>query len=202
MITTSSKGTSVLSIMTFNIRYDNPEDGLNRWDNRKDNVQTLTIQVCNYLLEELPSVLGVQECKPHQRQYINDRLRGYYHYVGIPRDLHNDEEVGIFYLSSRFFLLDFGFRWLNEDGTRGKPGFGCVLPRNLTYVVLRDCKLNEKIICINNHFDLSEHAQRQSVPILLQTVTEVYKKWSSTNDAVTGIYLFGDFNCNDSASTF
>lgn len=30
-----------LSIMTFNLRFDNPKDGENRWDNRRENVKNL-----------------------------------------------------------------------------------------------------------------------------------------------------------------
>lgn len=27
---------NIIQIMTFNIRFDNPNDGINKWDNRKE----------------------------------------------------------------------------------------------------------------------------------------------------------------------
>ena len=43
-----------LQVMTYNIRFDNPEDGVNRWELRKENVLAL-------LEKYQPDVLGVQE---------------------------------------------------------------------------------------------------------------------------------------------
>lgn len=81
--------------MTFNIRYDNPEDGQDRWDKRKE-------KLCRMLLNEKPCILGIQEAKLQQRQYMTEKLKGLYNYVGVARDLGEDEEVGIFYQGCKF----------------------------------------------------------------------------------------------------
>ena len=67
-----------LSVMTYNIRYDNPNDGLDQWDNRK---KMLTGQIQFYA----PDILGIQEGLLHQIEYINKNLKDY-KYLGIGRD--------------------------------------------------------------------------------------------------------------------
>ena len=43
-----------IKLMTYNIRYDNPNDGDNNWDNRKE---TLVNQILFYK----PDIVGTQE---------------------------------------------------------------------------------------------------------------------------------------------
>ena len=63
--------------MTYNIRYDNPNDGENNWHNRKE---TLVNQILFYK----PDIIGTQEGLEHQIHYINDNLKSY-KYVSIAR---------------------------------------------------------------------------------------------------------------------
>ena len=37
----SSLGAQPITVMSYNIRYDNPGDGVNQWDKRKDKVFAL-----------------------------------------------------------------------------------------------------------------------------------------------------------------
>ena len=57
-----------IDIMSFNIRYDNPEDGKNRWDNRKE--------ACVRMLKKTkPSVFGIQEGLVHQVEYLDNQCQ-------------------------------------------------------------------------------------------------------------------------------
>ncbi len=67
-----------LSVMTYNIQYDNPNDGLDQWDNRK---KILTDQIQFYA----PDILDIQKDLLHQIKYINKNLKDY-KYLGIGRD--------------------------------------------------------------------------------------------------------------------
>ena len=58
-----------IKLMTYNIRYDNPNDGENNWHNRKE---TLVNQILFYK----PDIIGTQEGLEHQIHYINDTHRG------------------------------------------------------------------------------------------------------------------------------
>ena len=71
-----------LSVMTYNIRYDSPNDGPDHWDIRR---KMLVDQVNFYA----PDVLGVQEAMLHQMEYLQSNLKGY-RYVGVGRDDGND----------------------------------------------------------------------------------------------------------------
>ncbi len=53
-----------LKVITFNIRYDNSSDGVNRWDNRKE-------MIVGFLSRESPDIIGLQEVLAHQLEYIS-----------------------------------------------------------------------------------------------------------------------------------
>jgi hypothetical protein len=59
----SSRG-QVIEAMTFNVRYDNPEDGINRWAKRKEGMVALfnTSVAALVLVTNLPNALSV--CAP------------------------------------------------------------------------------------------------------------------------------------------
>ena len=67
-----------LEVMSYNIRYDNPSDGPNRWPHRKENVVALIRDVN-------PAVLGTQEVLHHQGEYLKGSLSDYGS-VGVGRD--------------------------------------------------------------------------------------------------------------------
>ena len=80
-----------LDVISYNIRYDNPNDAPNNWDNRKD-----------FLISQLnfyhPDVFGTQEGLVHQLKDMDQGLEDYA-YFGIGRD-HGDERgefTAIFY---------------------------------------------------------------------------------------------------------
>lgn len=100
---------------------------------------------------------------------MQEKLKEYYNYVGVPRDLNKGEEVGIFLLAHKFFIIDEGYVWFNETRKPGQPGFGATLPRLLTYAVVEDQQqVNDKSLVINTHLDHeSKESQRNSLQIIL-----------------------------------
>jgi hypothetical protein len=132
------------------------------------------MQACEMILSTSPCILGVQEALPHQRAYLQENLMEFYNYVGIPRDLDKGEEVGIFLLSHKFFLIDSGYVWFNEIRRPGQPGFGAKLPRLLTYMILEDQQLQDKSLAINTHLDHeSREAQKAGIEIILETINNL-----------------------------
>ena len=84
-----------LSVMTYNIRYDSPNDGLDQWDYRK---KILTDQVQFYA----PDILGIQEGLLHQIEYIKDALKDY-EYLGVGRDDGGKKENTVpFFIKKKF----------------------------------------------------------------------------------------------------
>src|SRR5690554_618371 len=72
-----------LHVVTFNVRYDNPADGQNRWEARVPVIES-------YLQSEQPDIIGMQEVQYNQLQDLQDILPGY-NYVGTGR---NDGKQG------------------------------------------------------------------------------------------------------------
>ena len=64
-----------VTIMSFNIRYNNASDGKNRWDLRKE----LVIKNIN---SYSPDFIGLQEVKNSQFKYINQELTDKYSVIG------------------------------------------------------------------------------------------------------------------------
>ncbi len=96
-----------LDVMTYNIRYDNPGDVPNNWDNRKE-----------FLISQLrfyaPDVFGTQEGLVHQLKDIDRGLEAYA-YFGVGRDHGDDrgEFTAIFYNTNKLDLLEESTFWLS-----------------------------------------------------------------------------------------
>jgi endonuclease/exonuclease/phosphatase family metal-dependent hydrolase len=134
--------------MTFNIRYDNPDDGENRWENRRD-IAVRTI------VEESPDLLGMQEVLHHQLVQL-DTLLPWYDYVGVGRDdgKTGGEYVPIFYKMNRLELKKWGTFWLSEDpDSIGSVGWDAALPRITTWAKFWDMHTQKYFYALNTHFD-------------------------------------------------
>jgi endonuclease/exonuclease/phosphatase family metal-dependent hydrolase len=59
-----------LKVCSFNIRFDNPNDGFNNWENRRRNVVI-------FLGVEQPDIIGFQEVLLNQLEYLELRLPNY-----------------------------------------------------------------------------------------------------------------------------
>ena len=82
-----------LSIMTFNVRTSNIDDGENGWDHRK-------ALVVDTILSHAPHVLGFQEALADQLDYLSETLPEY-RWLGVDRGLNGgtglSEYTPIFY---------------------------------------------------------------------------------------------------------
>ena len=84
------------SIMTFNIRYDNPKDNENSWNKRKN-------EVINLIEYYHPDFLGIQEGLHNQIDYIQKNTSNY-DYIGIGRDDGNKKgEYSAIYYDQNIF---------------------------------------------------------------------------------------------------
>ena len=101
-------------VMTYNIRYDNPGDGINRWENRKHKVTAL-------IREYDPDIIGVQEALLHQLNDIKSELKDY-EFFGVGRDdgKEKGEYSAVFYRKKRFKVLKQETFWLSK--TPDVPG--------------------------------------------------------------------------------
>lgn len=177
-----------LRAMTFNIRYDNPNDNENAWPNRADGVGSL-------IRRNAPDIAGVQEALWGQVEFLADRLHGYA-WVGVGRD--DGRRIGgrgeyapIFYLSDRFALVQSGTFWLSPTpDAPGSTGYGNRIPRIATWAELRDRVRGDALLVVNAHFDHeSGESRRRSAE---QIVAWAQRRLDER--PVDGVLIMGDFN--------
>jgi endonuclease/exonuclease/phosphatase family metal-dependent hydrolase len=155
-----------LTVATYNIRFDNPEDGVHRWANR-----AAVLGEQSRALEA--DLLGMQEVLPHQLDELERMLPGYRR-EGEARDGPRQGEASpLFYRDARFERLEGGTFWLSPtpDRPRGpdeqKP-WGTWLNRIATWALLRDRDTGRRLLAINTHFDhASEMARQESAALLV-----------------------------------
>lgn len=179
-----------INLMTYNLRYDNPKDGSNSWENRKKNVATL---IQNYQVD----ILCVQECMQSQKDYLEQNF-SQFSLVGVGR---NDgwlegEMVNIFYNHTRFEKQANGDFWLSETPeVIGSSSWGSALPRLASWIKLYDKQVGKSFFVFNTHFDhKSLEARRESALLLHKKVKEI------AGNALA--LITGDFNLTPAESTY
>lgn len=171
-----------LRVMTYNIRYDNPGDGVNAWDNRKE---LLFAQV----REAVPDVLGIQEGLAGQVRDLGSAFAGY-RYTGVGRDDGRDkgEFSAIFYDRKRLKLLKHATFWLSPTPAVPSKGWDAACLRICTWGLFRDRESGRKFWVFNTHFDhVGTEARRNSATLILNRIREL-------NPQGWPVVLMGDFN--------
>jgi endonuclease/exonuclease/phosphatase family metal-dependent hydrolase len=170
-----------LRVMTYNIRYYNPEDsGRVAWENRRDKVASM-------IRYHGPDVVGTQEGKLNQLYDLEERLAGY-EWIGAGRRAGGDEFSAIFYRQDRLELLGHHTYWLSPTPTEpGSVGWDAAFPRIVTWARFRDRATGDSLMVLNTHFDHeSAEARRKSA----RFIAEALGGWSKGLPAV----VMGDLN--------
>ena len=166
-------------LMTFNIRYDNPGDGENRWSRRKE-------AVADFLTTRKPDVVGLQEALPGQLADLSAALPGYQR-VGVGREdgKTRGEHCAILVLTSRFTVVESGTFWLSDTPeVAGSRSWGNIIPRICTWARLRGADGKEMHV-FNAHLDHQSQPSREKSSALLRDRAA----------AVSGpCVILGDFN--------
>ncbi len=176
------------NIMSYNIRMNTPDDGVNAWPLRKDKVTGL---IRFYQTD----IFGVQEALLLQMNDLKTRLPEY-NCFGVGRDDGKDagEFMTIFYLKSRFEKLDGGTFWLSP--TSDKPGLGwdAVCNRTCTWIKFKDKDTKKVFYHFNTHFDhRGKVAREESAKLILKFMGEINKE-------DLPMMLTGDFNSTKEAA--
>lgn len=170
-----------INAMSFNIRYDNPEDGAQNWHHRKENVVRM---LRFYDLD----IIGMQEVLVSQLTYLKDNLKDY-QAIGVGREdgKEKGEFAPIFFRKDRFQEFQSGTFWLSETPEKVSKGWDAALERIATWVVLKDKNTGKEFIFMNTHFDhRGKQARVESAKLLKSKATELA--------AGKQLILTGDFN--------
>ena len=169
-------------VMSYNIRYDNPDDGINKWSNRKEKVVQL-------ILTHKPAIIGMQEVLVNQ---LNDLSLGLINYenFGVGRDdgKQKGEYAAIFFDKTIFERLDGNYFWLSETpDIAGSKSWDAALTRMVTWVKLKHKKSGKIIFAFNTHFDhIGKIAREKSALLIKEKI-----KFIAGND---NFILIGDLN--------
>jgi endonuclease/exonuclease/phosphatase family metal-dependent hydrolase len=175
--------TDPLHVMTYNVRYDNPDDGDHRWPNRREPVAS-TIRF------HRPDLLGLQEPLDYQLGYLREQLPAF-EFVGAGRidGASEGEQCPIGYRTDRLELLGSDTFWLSEtpDDT-GSVGWDGRYPRIVTWGRLRDRTTDRVFVHANTHFSHDgPRAREESARLLRERIDSI------TDDEPA--LVTGDFNC-------
>jgi endonuclease/exonuclease/phosphatase family metal-dependent hydrolase len=171
-----------LRVATFNIRYDNPGDGINAWNVRKETVGS-------FLSGEKLSIFGLQEVLYNQLQDLKKALPGYVA-IGVGRDdgKRKGEYSPVFYDKRRFTALKWGVFWLSETPHKaGSKGWDAACTRIATWVKFQEKTTGKVFFFVNTHFDHVGVEARKNSALLIQK--EVKQITGNTQTIITG-----DFN--------
>ena len=124
---------------------------------------------------ERPDILGVQEARKGQLNYIDFYAKGYRR-VGVGRDNggHKGEHCAVYYDTERFSLLRNGDFWLSETPDVPSRGWDAAKKRVVTWVCLRDRFTGHNLYVFNTHLDYKGAvAQEESVRLLLERMNGI-----------------------------
>lgn len=171
-----------LNVMSFNIRYDNPDDSLNNWQYRKD-VAAKTIKSQN------ADIVGAQEVLVNQLNDLKSRLPEY-NAIGVGREdgIEKGEYSAILYKKDRFKEIKSGYFWLSETPeVAGSKGWDGACERIATWAILEDISSKKQLFFINTHLDhVGKIARQEGVTLLLSRANALAKGLP--------IIMTGDFN--------
>jgi endonuclease/exonuclease/phosphatase family metal-dependent hydrolase len=171
-----------INVMTFNIRYDNPEDSLNNWQYRKD-------RVANAIKFYDVDILGTQEVLHNQLLDLKERLPEY-NQIGVGREdgKEQGEYSALWYKKDRFNAVDSGYFWLSETpDVAGSKGWDGACERIASWAKLIDTKSGKEYFALNTHLDhVGVIARRESITLLINKINEL------KGDAQ--VVVTGDFN--------
>jgi len=168
-------------VCTFNIKYENPKEGVHQWDNRKE-------QILKFIKIEELGIVGMQEVVHSQIEYLAAGLTDYAR-IGVARDdgKSKGEYSPIFYKKDRYSIMDSATFWLSPNPEIPAKAWDAALPRVCTWAKLIDQDTKELILVLNTHFDhVGSEARAKSVDLILSKIHELEHNGK--------VILMGDFN--------
>lgn len=171
-----------MNIITYNIRYNTPNDGENAWPNRIE-------MVCGLLKFHEPDIFGMQEALIGQIKDIKNNLPEY-EWIGVGRD--DGQEAGefspIFFNPQKFILEKDGYFWLSENCDKPGLGWDAACNRIVTWGKFKSKVTGKRFFVFNTHFDhRGVEARKNSANLIQEKIKEITKNNYP-------VILTGDFN--------
>lgn len=172
-----------MNIISFNIRYNTQNDGVNAWPNRVEMVTGL-------LQFHDADIFGLQEALYEQIIDIKKNLPEH-EWFGVGRD--DGEKAGefspVFYNKSKFILVKHGNFWLSENCEKPGLGWDAMCNRIVSWGKFQSKVTGKQFFVFNTHFDHKGEEARKNSAILIRNKIE-----EMTYKNNLPVILTGDFN--------
>lgn len=176
-----------LRVMSFNIRYNNPNDGYNAWPHRQQMVESM-------IRFHQADLIGIQEAVESQMADL-DKMLPDYGYLGEIRDT-DGEYAAIFYRKSRLELLEAATFWLSETPEKRSKGWDAALNRVTSWGKFRDKQSDKVFFHFNTHYDhRGEQARQESSRLMLKQI-------EALNPDRLPVLVSGDFNMRPESAAY
>ena len=179
----SGNSANDIRVMSFNIRFDYVEDGINAWQYRKDVVaNVIKVYGCDFI--------GVQEALFNQTCDLQNRLPMYKWYGrGRGEGSEQGEAVPILFLGDKWEIEEGNTFWLSDTpNVPGSTTYGNRLPRICTWARFKNLKTGQHVYVYNCHLDHENSiSQKKGVEQIKQHMSINCKDSES-------IILTGDLN--------
>ena len=155
------------------------------------------------ILDNTPSVFGVQEASVPWMTALKSGLGDIYTSAGVGRDWGGlGEHSAIFYRTDMFNLIESGTKWLSTTpDTQGSKLANANFPRIMTYAILERKTDGARFLYVNTHLDhngnnsveVAENVRQAQIEILIAEIAKL-------GDLPT--IVTGDFNVTPDASAY
>lgn len=172
--------------MTFNLRFENDRDGDNAWNYRRD----LVVKLIN---KYQPGILGTQEGRVSQLEYLQHRLSGYE--MHTPSRVLDDtcQYPTLFFRKGQFRILGGEEFWLSKTpGMHRSMNWDSAFPRMISTARVECLKSGRTFRAAVTHLD---HMGRKA----RVKQAEIIARWVHKRNEP--VILMGDFNDGPGSET-
>ncbi len=171
-----------LTLVTCNIRFDNPADGANSWSHRR-------IFLSELLLSHSPDIIATQEGRFHQLQDLKSLLPGF-EMIDQHRSWIGERMYPTFFIrKNKFEFMKSEDIWLSETpDIAGSRSFDSAFPRLMTWMKVQPVNSQNDLWLVNTHLDhIKEETRLGQIKVLSN---EIKKFWNEKDS----LFIMGDFN--------
>ncbi len=171
-----------LKLISYNIRYDNPADGPDNWQYRREDL-------ASEVLSQHADIIALQEVLSSQKDFLMSKWSGYASYgIGREDGKLKGELIPVFYDTIKFSLISATTHWLSETPDIPGKGWDAACERVVAMVWLLEKKSQQRLLVVNTHWDhIGVEARNESASLIMSFL-------KPSLDAHEDIVLLGDLN--------
>lgn len=171
-----------LCLISSNIRFDNPADGVNAWPYRR-------VLLTEMLLQHQPDIIATQEGRHIQLKDFESLLQNY-ELIESHRSWIKERMYPTFFVRKDAFEVSGSDDvWLSETPEiPGSVSFGSAFPRLMTWMKIRPKNSETHFLFVNTHLD---HVKKETRLDQIKVLSEETRKLL---DANSRLVIMGDFN--------